>query len=130
MKKYLSCLRKFRDVAQLPKGFLRNRQRTCANGIPSGLGVQVMFYTYILYSIKTHTFYVGQSSDVIKRLKKHNQGESKSTKFGRPWVLIHSEEYLTRSEAVKKEQYFKSSDGWRELQVIKQQFLRDVAQPG
>ncbi len=63
----------------------------------------VIFYTYILYSDKKDKFYVGYTSDIDKRLDKHNSGSSRSTKDGIPWKLVYFEEFETKSEAIKRE---------------------------
>ncbi len=89
-----------------------------------------MFYVYVLYSKSWDRFYIGQTSDVDDRIKRHNGGRSQYTRGGRPWLLIHTEEYSTRSEAIKRELFLKSAEGWKEIQKIKSVFLRDVAQPG
>jgi len=41
----------------------------------------------------------------------HNRGESKSTRHGVPWVLIHSEQFRSRAEAVRRERQFKTGAG-------------------
>ncbi|MGF2414010.1 GIY-YIG nuclease family protein [Ferruginibacter sp.] len=41
-------------------------------------------YVYFLYSNKRCKFYVGISKDVEDRLRRHNNGESLSTKSGAP----------------------------------------------
>ncbi len=59
-----------------------------------------MFYVYILLSEKTGKFYIGSTGDLEDRLFRHNSGWSKSTKSGRPWQLVYSETFSTRSEAM------------------------------
>ncbi|HPS28579.1 MAG TPA: GIY-YIG nuclease family protein [Candidatus Paceibacterota bacterium] len=66
-----------------------------------------MFYVYFLRSCKNNDIYVGSCENVAVRLAKHNQGRVKSTKGYRPWQLLGCEEYQTRSEAVKKERFYK-----------------------
>ena len=46
-------------------------------------------YVYFLYSTQQGKFYAGVSKDVDDRLRRHNNGESLSTKSGRPWKLLH-----------------------------------------
>ena len=46
-------------------------------------------YVYFLYSTKRCKFYVGISNDIEDRLHRHNNGESLSTKSGKPWKLLH-----------------------------------------
>jgi len=74
-----------------------------------------MFTVYILYSEKHNIHYVGYTSNLIERIKSHNELATKGfTNKYRPWKLIYSEEFQTKSEAMKKEKYFKSGAG-REL---------------
>ncbi len=74
-----------------------------------------MFYVYVLRSSKTGRRYVGSCEDVAERLNRHNAGHSKSTRHGVPWVLLHTESFATRAEAMKREQYFKTGRGRDEL---------------
>ena len=41
-----------------------------------------MFYTYILYSKSTDTFYKGSTQDISERLRRHNGRFEKATKLG------------------------------------------------
>lgn len=70
-----------------------------------------MYYVYVLKSQKDGKRYVGQTSDLERRLIQHNSGESRYTKNRGPWVLLYSEEYTTRSEAMIRESYLKSGVG-------------------
>ncbi len=66
-----------------------------------------MFYVYFLKSCKNNDIYVGSCENVAIRIAKHNQGKVKSTKGYRPWRLLGCEEYQTRSEAVRRERFYK-----------------------
>jgi putative endonuclease len=60
-----------------------------------------MTYTvYIIFSIKTNKFYVGQTDNFENRLIRHNKGLVKSTKSGLPWKVIHTFSCSNRSEAM------------------------------
>ncbi len=61
------------------------------------------FFVYILESEEDSTFYVGQTSDLAKRLKRHNKGLIKSTKSKRPYRLGYFEEFGSRAEAMNRE---------------------------
>jgi len=74
-----------------------------------------MFYVYVLRSQKTGRRYVRSCENLDDRLRRHNAGESKATKHGIPWTLLHSEGFLTRPEAVTKERYYKTGRGRDEL---------------
>jgi len=72
-----------------------------------------MYYVYILYSRSTGRFYTGQTDDVGDRYIRHNQGRSKATKSGAPWLLVHVEGFSTRKEAVAREAQIKSKKSRR-----------------
>ncbi|HZW38124.1 MAG TPA: GIY-YIG nuclease family protein [Ignavibacteriaceae bacterium] len=71
-----------------------------------------MFFTYIIKSLKDSSYYYGSTSNLENRLKLHNGGKSKYTKSKRPWILHYKEEFETRTEAVKKEMFFKTLEGY------------------
>ncbi len=77
-----------------------------------------MFYVYVLKSLKNGHFYIGQTQNVQERLERHNSGRSKATKHQGPYELIHVENYSTRSNAVKRESYFKSGNGYERLKNL------------
>ncbi len=70
-----------------------------------------MYYTYVLWSSKLRKRYVGSTVNVEKRFVEHNRGSNKFTKGGIPWLLIHKEEFLKKTEALKREKYLKSGRG-------------------
>ncbi|RLC05371.1 MAG: GIY-YIG nuclease family protein [Deltaproteobacteria bacterium] len=63
----------------------------------------MVYYVYILQSLKDGSYYVGSTQDVASRLERHNQGRSLYTKTKRPWKLIYQEGHPDRSSAVKRE---------------------------
>lgn len=73
-----------------------------------------MYYVYILRSIKNGKPYTGSTGSIVRRLAEHNAGQSKSTRLNRPFELVYKESYTTRSEAVRRELFFKTGKG-REL---------------
>jgi hypothetical protein len=42
----------------------------------------------------------------------------KATKHGVPWILIHSESFATRREAVQRELYYKTGRGCDDLNTF------------
>ena len=66
------------------------------------------YYVYILYSQKLNKFYKGQTNDIEKRLKRHNDGYEKSTKSGIPWILLWNTNKSNRSEAIVLESKLKN----------------------
>jgi len=70
------------------------------------------YFTYVLKSEYDGTHYYGCTNNLRERLDIHNSGKSKYTKGRRPWVLHYFEEFATRSEAIKRERFFKSIEGY------------------
>ncbi|QQS37621.1 MAG: GIY-YIG nuclease family protein [Ignavibacteriales bacterium] len=73
------------------------------------------FLVYILKSKVNNKHYFGHTSNLEKRLSDHNSGLSTYTKKFKPWELIYFEEFSTRSEAMKREKFFKSISGYHWL---------------
>ncbi len=61
------------------------------------------FTVYILYSKSIDQFYIGHSSALADRLYRHNHSGSKSTRKANDWILVYTETYQTRQEAVNRE---------------------------
>ena len=70
-----------------------------------------MFYTYILYSSKSHIYYYGYSADLKARLESHNKGLNFATKPHVPWVLAWYCAFPTEQQAEDFELYLKSGSG-------------------
>lgn len=67
----------------------------------------IMFFVYILYSKSLDQYYIGHSENLEDRLYRHNNSGSKSTKKANDWIIVYQEEFLTRSEAMKREKEIK-----------------------
>ena len=65
------------------------------------------FSVYILRNPQGR-LYIGQTSDVTLRLRRHNQNTVFSTKDRGPWTLVYSKEFPTRSEAMAQERKLKA----------------------
>ncbi len=75
-----------------------------------GFTPRIMHIVYII-SNNSGKIYIGQTSDLKKRLIEHNEtGKGYTSKF-RPWKLEYSEKLQTRAEAMKKERYLKTGVG-------------------
>ena len=77
-----------------------------------------MFYCYVLRSRKTGRRHVGSCANVRERVRRHNRGDSKAAKHGVPWVLLRRETFVTRTEAVQRERYYKTGRGRNELDKL------------
>ncbi|MFD2583391.1 GIY-YIG nuclease family protein [Pedobacter vanadiisoli] len=56
-----------------------------------------MFYAYILYSAVRNKYYVGSTSNLQNRLKKHNTNHSGFTGHTGDWRIVWSEVFETRT---------------------------------
>ena len=70
-----------------------------------------MYYVYAIKSLEHDRVYVGFTSNLDTRLREHNNGKTKSTKYYRPWTLLYSEEFTSRAAARKREIELKSGAG-------------------
>jgi predicted GIY-YIG superfamily endonuclease len=67
----------------------------------------VPFYVYVLLCVDG-SFYTGYARDVDSRVKQHKDGKgARYTKLHRPKRLVYTEEFHTRSEAMRREKEIK-----------------------
>ena len=98
-------------------------ERLNAAVLPAGGGsafggktfLKLMACTYLIFSNSANHFYIGSTKEIDskRRLTSHNHGKTKSTKSGRPWQLIFEEQYISYTEARKREIFLKSGVGRR-----------------
>jgi putative endonuclease len=78
------------------------------------------FYVYVLRSQSTGKTYVGQTADLERRVRQHNDPLCKLTVYTKrnpgPWLLIHHEVFETRAQAMERERVLKSGQGRRWIQ--------------
>ncbi len=73
---------------------------------------QEFYYVYILESLNIPgSYYTGYTSDIEKRLVKHNNGEVAATKLKKPWQLKNYFTFREKSKALDFEKYLKSHSG-------------------
>ncbi len=75
-----------------------------------------MFVTYILKSDILDRYYVGYTSDINERLKKHNSGGSTWTRRGIPWKIVFVKKFVNKREAMQFERYLKKMKSRRILE--------------
>lgn len=67
------------------------------------------YFTYIL-ECSDSTFYIGMTTDIVKRLKQHNgklSGGARYTRQRNPVVLCYLERHKTYKDAAKREMQMK-----------------------
>lgn len=78
----------------------------------------IMYFVYVLQSQKHGRYYIGSTSDLDKRLARHNQGKNISTRPGIPWTLVYQEPFQTRQDAYRREMQmkcWKGGDAFKQL---------------
>lgn len=83
-------------------------------------------HVYVLQSQSDGKFYIGQSTDVYRRLVQHNNGLNRSTWRRRPFTLIFFESYLHPKDANRRERYFKTSKGKTTLRQMLHCYLDQI----
>jgi putative endonuclease len=72
-------------------------------------------YVYVLGSGDRGGYrtYVGWTTDLEARLKKHNSGQGARSTRGRAWQLLYAERFINRGEAMSREWYLKREREFR-----------------
>lgn len=70
-----------------------------------------MYHVYVLVSQTRNYIYVGITDNLERRITQHNAGYNKTTKPYRPFSVLLTEDYPTRTAARARERYLKSGVG-------------------
>lgn len=82
-------------------------------------------YVYLLECKDDKSWYIGQTGDLIKRVKDHQNGYGcRTTAMKNNWKLIYYEAYLEKRDAIGRERFLKSGAGRRHLKKQLNNFLR------
>ncbi|MBK7856029.1 MAG: GIY-YIG nuclease family protein [Bacteroidetes bacterium] len=73
---------------------------------------------YGLFSEKSNKHYAGFSSDFETRFRSHNEFEKDWTAKCRPWIVILTETYLTKPEAIQRENWLKPGAGRTYIKLL------------
>ena len=80
------------------------------------------YFVYILQSESTSQYYIGHTDDLDRRIYQHNDAEyhgSKHTKRNKgPWTCVYTEEFTTRSEAMKREKEMKAKKSKKYIEYL------------
>src|SRR5688572_2461545 len=71
-----------------------------------------MYTVYVLYSARFNKIYIGYTTDLESRFISHNElGIKGWTIRFRPWEILHTENFESKSNAMKREKQLKSAAG-------------------
>lgn len=79
---------------------------------------RMMYYFYVLYSLKDGMLYKGSTNHLLDRILQHNNGRTPSTKNRRPLILLYFEIFDNKKDALARERWSKSLIGGSELRII------------
>ncbi|MFA6281028.1 MAG: GIY-YIG nuclease family protein [Candidatus Omnitrophota bacterium] len=71
----------------------------------------IMYFVYVLISDFDGKFYIGFTNNVAQRLKDHNSAKVFSISSRRPFRIVYYEAHLSKTDAIRRERYFKTSKG-------------------
>jgi len=83
-----------------------------------------MHYAYVLKSLRDKKLYLGRSDDLRRRIVEHKKGKVDATKNRLPIELIFYEAFKDKSDAIRRESYFKTTKGKRALAIMLKESLR------
>ena len=96
----------------------RRASASSSNPIAPTILSAVPYTVYVLRSDKDGRNYIGCTSGIEDRLRRHNRELVRSTRHRIPLRLIHFEVFETREQAFAREKYFESWAGRIELAKI------------
>jgi putative endonuclease len=91
-------------------------------GRPWAEAYKIMYYVYILESLKNGKLYKGFTNDLKRRIEEHKRGKSIFTKNNGPWVLVYYEAFKNKIDAQNEEKFLKSGKGKERIKFL----LRDT----
>jgi putative endonuclease len=87
---------------------------------------KLQYCVYVLKSEEDRELYIGFTEDLNRRLTEHIKGYNKATAPRRPFELVFAEFYKAKSDALRRETYFKSQKGKRALRLMLKDSLTEA----
>ena len=81
-------------------------------------GMILPYCVYVLQSQRDLLLYHGFTTNLEQRIRNHNEGKTISTSKRRPLKLIYCEFFLSKKDAMRRESYFKTTQGKRMLKLV------------
>ncbi len=76
------------------------------------------YYMYVILTVN-NKLYCGYTDDVEKRYKMHKEGKgAKYTRANKPFMLVYSKEFNSKSEAMKAEINFKKLSRKKKEEIV------------
>jgi len=75
------------------------------------------YFLYILFSESLNRYYIGHTSNINERIRKHNSNHKGFTGKTNDWILIYSESFETKEQAYARERQVKK---WKNRKKIEE----------
>jgi putative endonuclease len=76
-----------------------------------------MFSVYIIYSQRIDKYYIGFSSNISDRLCKHNRNSKGFSSTGKPWIIVYTEAFQNKKDAMAREKQLKK---WKNRTLLEE----------
>ncbi len=86
---------------------------------------KLQYCVYVLLSKADGQLYAGYSTDLDQRLTDHFEGHVPSTASRRPLRLIYCEYHISKTDALRREKYFKTTAGKKGLKLMLRETLAE-----
>ena len=83
-------------------------------------------HVYVLISLQDRQFYVGTTTNILRRTRQHELGQTISTRNRRPLRLLLTETFHNHQDAAHRERYFKTTKGRSMLRVVLRNTLEKI----
>ncbi|MGO4711330.1 GIY-YIG nuclease family protein [Bradyrhizobium sp. 2TAF24] len=93
---------------------------------PDSLPISIVYVLGSVGGVRLTT-YVGWTNNLTRRLARHNAGTGARSTRGRVWVVLHTETFATRNEAMSREWHLKRDRAFR--RQLLERFRNAIAQP-
>jgi predicted GIY-YIG superfamily endonuclease len=124
-------LNKLAPVAQLDRasGFDKNHYGSCRTepnvvlcGPKTKNKNKNMYFTYVLYNKENEKFYIGNTEKLEERVLRHKF--VKLPHRNKNYDLVFYEAYISKSDARRRERYFKTTKGRTTLRIMLAETLK------
>ena len=69
--------------------------------------------------------YIGQTTDLKRRLIEHNTGNSPATKPNIPYEIVFYSGFKNQQDGINCEKYFKTTAGWKRIKNMLENTLKE-----
>jgi putative endonuclease len=77
--------------------------------------IALCYFIYILFSKALNKYYVGSTSNIDERLKKHLSNHKGYTSMAKDWEIVYTESFDDRTSALVREKQIKR---WKSRKMI------------